>query len=53
MDKAQVTGVLASYSPPLSASQVEAIAEELCGLMAHNREVEEAKREVARPKRKS
>ena len=53
MDKAQVSGVLASYSPPLSASQIEAIAEELCRLMALNHEVEAAKREVAKPKRKS
>jgi hypothetical protein len=51
LDKAQVSGVLASYSPPLSASQIEAIAEELCRLL--NQEIGDAKKEAAKPKRKS
>ena len=55
MDKSRVAGLLAGYSPPLSPTQVDAIAEEISKISTA--EIKAAIKKVtaakAKPKRKS
>ena len=48
MDKSKVVRILAPYSPPLSLSQVEAIAEEIVSVS-----IEEKAAEASTPAKKS
>lgn len=54
MEKTRVAAVLAGYSPPLTSTQIDAIAEEIAKISTV--EIAEAVKKVkvaARPKRKS